>query len=70
MALRPEQIEAVAKSLKVTVEHLFGADSQKQNGPVGKVRQTFEEVSQLPRRQQQHIVKVVSALIAQAKAGV
>ena len=70
MALRPEQIESVAKTLKVTVEHLFGVEPPKQNGPVGKIRQTFEEVSLLPRRQQQHIVKVVSALVAQAKAGV
>ena len=70
MALRPEQIEAAAKILKVTVEHLFGVEPQKQNGPVGKIMQTFEEVSQLPRRQQQHIVKVVSALVAQATAGV
>jgi len=69
MSLRPEQIEAVAKILNVTIEHLFGIESQKLNGgPVGKVRQTFAEVSKLPRRQQQHIVKVVSALVAQAKA--
>ena len=68
MALRPDQIEAVAKVLNVTVDHLFGHTQAKTNGgPVGKVRQTFEEVSRLPRRQQQHIVKVVIALVAQAK---
>jgi len=69
MALRPEQIQAAAKILNVSVEHLFGVEVAKQNGPVGKVRQTFEEVSQLPRRQQQHIIRVVDALITQAKAG-
>ena len=69
MSLRPEQIEAVAKILKVSIEHLFGIEPQKViGGPVGIVRQTFEEVSKLPRRQQQHIVKVVSALVSQAKA--
>lgn len=68
MALRPDQIQAVARTLKVSVEHLFGIEPPKQNGPTGKVRQTFEAVSHLPRRQQQHIVKVVSALVAQAKA--
>jgi transcriptional regulator with XRE-family HTH domain len=68
MALRPDQIEAVAKVLNVTVEHLFGqAQAKASGGPVGKVRQTFEEVSRLPRRQQQHIVRVVTALVAQAK---
>ena len=69
MSLRPEQIEAVAKILKVTIEHLFGIEPQKvSGGPIGIVRQTFEEVSKLSRRQQQHIVKVVSALVTQAKA--
>jgi hypothetical protein len=68
MALRPNQIEVVAKVLNVTVDYLFGQTQAKANGgPVGKVRQTFEEVSRLPRRQQQHIVKVVSALVTQAK---
>jgi transcriptional regulator with XRE-family HTH domain len=69
MALRPDQIEAAAKILNVSVDHLFGIDPPKPSGgPVGKVRQTFEEVSRLPRRQQQHILKVVTALLAQAKA--
>jgi transcriptional regulator with XRE-family HTH domain len=68
MALKPDQIEAVAKILHVSVDYLFGRTaSRTNNGPVGKVRQTFEEVSRLSRRQQQHIVKVVGALVAQAK---
>jgi hypothetical protein len=70
MALKPEQIEEAARILNVTVDYLFGHTAARANGgPVGKVRQTFEEVSRLPRRQQQHIVKVVGALVAQAKTG-
>lgn len=69
VALRPEQIEEVAKALRVSVDVLFGRSTPRarSNGPVGKVRQTFEEVSKLSRRQQQHIVRVIGALIAQAK---
>ena len=69
MALRPDQIHSIAKILRVTVDHLFGIEPPKPSpAPAGKVRQTFEEVSKLPRRQQQHILKVVSALVSQAKA--
>ena len=68
MALKPDQIEQAAKVLNVSVDYLFGRSSTNLNGgPVGKVRQTFEEVSRLSRRQQQHIVRVVGALVAQAK---
>jgi len=31
----------------------------------GKLRKVFEDVSRLPRRQQEHIIKVVSALVMQ-----
>jgi len=69
MALKPQQIEEVAAILKVPVDYFFDAPKPKANGgPVGKVRQTFEDVSRLPRRQQQHIIKVVGALVTQAKA--
>jgi len=34
-------------------------------GPVGRVRRVFESVSQLPRQQQQRIIDVVEALVAQ-----
>ena len=38
----------------------------KSNGrPAGKVRQVFDRVSKLPRRQQEHIVNWVSAYVSQ-----
>ncbi|MGI8731838.1 MAG: hypothetical protein ACR2LM_00855 [Pyrinomonadaceae bacterium] len=37
----------------------------RQTGPTGKVHKIFEEVSKLPRRQQEKIVEVVSALVSQ-----
>jgi transcriptional regulator with XRE-family HTH domain len=69
VALRPEQLTALAKILGVTTDALLVGDERKnRGGPVGKARRVFEEVSKLPRGKQDHIVKVVSALIAQAKA--
>ena len=38
-------------------------------GPKGKVKEAFEAVAKLPRRQQEHVLKVVNALVAQASSG-
>lgn len=68
--LRPEHATALAKLFKVSVSELLGEQAPKPRGtgPVGKARQVFEEVSTLPRHHQDQIVKVVTALVAQAKA--
>jgi len=56
----------MAKALGVTVEELLGAPKpQRTTSPGGKARQLFDAVSQLPRRQQQKIIEVVEALVAQ-----
>jgi hypothetical protein len=51
------------------VAELLGEDAQikraRKTGPTGKVHKIFEEVSELPRRQQEKIVEVVSALVTQ-----
>jgi transcriptional regulator with XRE-family HTH domain len=57
----------IAKILGVTVEELLGEQPSRVVSPGGKMRQVFEQVSKLPRRQQDHILKVVTALLAQAK---
>lgn len=69
--LRPDQLVAVAKMLKVSVEALLCETPpvKAAKGPVGKVRQVFEAVNALPRRQQEKIVEVVQALVAQHTAG-
>lgn len=68
--LRPEHANALAKLFGVSVSELLGEKPAKSRGPgpVGKARQVFAEVSTLPRHHQEQIVKVVSALVAQAKA--
>jgi len=56
----------MAKALGVTLEELLGEPKAKRApAPGGKVRQVFEAVTKLPRRQQQKIVEVVEALVSQ-----
>jgi transcriptional regulator with XRE-family HTH domain len=66
VALRPEHLSKLAAVLQVPVGYLLGHDKVRQRGtgPVGKTRRVFEEVSRLPRSQQQHILRVVEDLIA------
>lgn len=65
---RSNVLVPMAKALGVTVEELLGQKPSRVVSPGGKARQVFDEVSKLPRRQQDQIVKVVSALLTQAKA--
>jgi transcriptional regulator with XRE-family HTH domain len=58
VALRAEQLAALAETLNVSSDHLLGrpdAKSASLKGPTGKSRQFFEAVSKLPRQQQEKI---------------
>jgi transcriptional regulator with XRE-family HTH domain len=65
VALRPDQIEAVARLLKIPVRELFEKPSRRlrRNGPVGRARRAFEEVSQLSRAEQKNILEMVEVLV-------
>jgi transcriptional regulator with XRE-family HTH domain len=66
---RGEVLPKIAAAVGASVDELLGLKApRRKEGPSGKVRQAFEAVSKLPRRQQEHIVKVVNALVAQASA--
>ena len=68
---RSELLEPLAKTFGVRVEDLLGAKphpkapdaSPRKPGPVGKLQKAFEEASALPRRQQQKVVEVLTALL-------
>lgn len=64
-ALRPDQLDSLAKALKVSTDELISGHPErpKLTGPQGRVRQVFEAVSKLPRRQQEKIVDVVEAFV-------
>jgi transcriptional regulator with XRE-family HTH domain len=67
VALRPDQLQSLAAALNLSVEELIGTNGSKKrgSGPVGKARQMFERVSQLPRATQQRILaNVEDALTA------
>ena len=68
VGIKPEYLTAHAEILEVPAEQLIGAATPpKKDGPTGKARKLFEEVSQLPRSQQQRILAMVEdMLIAQA----
>ncbi len=67
VALKAEQLLALSDLLSVSVDTLVGRSEEKKrvSGPVGKARQVFERVSQLPRATQQRILaNVEDALTA------
>jgi transcriptional regulator with XRE-family HTH domain len=66
---RSDVLPRMAEILGVRVEDLLGTASApaRRGGPVGKVKKVFDEVSKLPRRQQDKVVDVVSALVDQYK---
>jgi hypothetical protein len=61
-----EYISKLAAVLNVSVDYLLGHENggKQKGGPVGKARRVFEEVSELPRHQQQRILGIVEDLIA------
>jgi len=67
IAIRPELLAQLSAVLAVPVEQLLGIERKlpRASGPVGKARQIFERVSQLPRATQQRILaNVEDALTA------
>ena len=63
---RSDVLAPIAAALGVSVQELLGQPKPKRApAPGGKVRQVFEAVTKLPRRQQQKIVEVVEALVSQ-----
>ncbi|MGI9166765.1 MAG: helix-turn-helix domain-containing protein [Pyrinomonadaceae bacterium] len=71
---RSDVLPKMAEALGVSVEDLLNVETgktasrkaAKSNGrPAGKVREVFDRVSKLPRRQQEHIVNWVSAYVSQ-----
>ena len=69
VALRPEQLAKLSGILGVSADELIGTGGRKRGaGPSGKARQLFEQVSQLPRSQQLHVLTVVEAFVEKKAA--
>jgi len=63
--LSPEQLSTISSFLEVSLDDLFGTSEipREPTIPGGRVREVFEEVGRLPRRQQEKIVDVVEAFV-------
>ena len=69
VALKPEQVEKLASILNVTPEYFFEKTAKHQHGgPVGKLRQVFEEASKLPRHQQGKVAEFVEGFLTLHRA--
>ena len=71
VAVKTEQVAILAKLFAVSVDALVGQEPPRQrgSGPAGKMRQLFDAVSRLPRRQQQKIAAVLEPFILQHASG-
>jgi transcriptional regulator with XRE-family HTH domain len=69
---RSDLLAPMAEALGVSVNDLIGKESKPKRtatAPAGRARLVFDQVSKLPRRQQQHIIRVVQdLLVAQTAA--
>lgn len=71
---RADVLPKLAKALGVRVEDVIDIDTTspaRRPGPVGRAQKAFEQVARLPRRQQDKIIEIVEAFVAQhdRKAG-
>jgi transcriptional regulator with XRE-family HTH domain len=63
---RSDLLAPISKVLGVTVEELLGQEKPRRAlPPGGKLGQVFDEAAKLPRRQQQKIIEMAEAFIAQ-----
>jgi transcriptional regulator with XRE-family HTH domain len=62
--LRADQIAKLSEVLDVSTDYFFGRSTKRRgNGPTGKARLIFEEVSKLPRNRQQRILATVEDML-------
>lgn len=65
VALRADQLSALAQALGVTTDYLLGKQPMKArgSGPVGKARRLFDAVSKLPRHQQEKVFAILEPFV-------
>jgi transcriptional regulator with XRE-family HTH domain len=68
VALKPEQLAALADALGVSADELIGRKAARhRGGPAGKARRAFEALNELSRARQQRILEFVEAMIIAEK---
>jgi len=66
-AVRSDTLAKLVAALGITTDALLGTKTKRTTAaaPLGRARSAFEKVSTLPRRQQDKIIAVVEAFVAQ-----
>jgi transcriptional regulator with XRE-family HTH domain len=65
VALKADQLAALADIFDVTADELIGRQElKKRGGPTGRLRVLFEQAAQLPRTQQQRIAANIEDALA------
>ena len=64
-AVLPNHLDALARVLNVSIDELISGNGRHpvESGPKGKARRLFEQLSKLPRSQQQHVITVLEAFV-------
>jgi len=71
VGLRADQLAKLTEVLGVSADFFLGKEQQKRgNGPSGKARLIFEEVSKLPRNRQQRILATVEDMLTAQRVAV
>jgi len=65
IGLKAEQIVKLADILDVTTDYLLGRSSKptRRGGPTGKVKDLFEAIASMPRRQQDKVVDILRPFV-------
>jgi transcriptional regulator with XRE-family HTH domain len=70
VALRAEQLAALADIFDVSCDHLIGRECNRPRGkgPEGKLKKALELASSLPKRRQQRVVEFIEDILAAYEA--
>jgi transcriptional regulator with XRE-family HTH domain len=73
VALRPEQLQALATALNVSTDELVGhpSRSNRKSGPPSQLERRIEALRQLPREKQRFVIQLLDTVLRenQQKAG-
>ena len=71
MALRPEQLAALAEALKVPTDSLLGHTTKptRKPGPPSRLEQLTEQLAALPRHKQKAVIEILEGYLKTAVNG-
>jgi transcriptional regulator with XRE-family HTH domain len=67
-ALRSDTLSKLALALETSADELLGLQQPRQKAPNGRFKRIFQELSQLPRRQQEYVLPYPEDMLSAQKA--